>query len=116
MASSGMLTDIDLLVLNADEAAAFTGGNDNTGAAGSSEDLARRSIERLLARNDRLSIVITAGVSGSWCWNGETTEHASAILAPVRSTAVERVTPISQASCLDSLWARVCTRRIGSLR
>jgi sugar/nucleoside kinase (ribokinase family) len=77
-----MLTDIDLLVLNADEAAAFTGGNDRSGA-----DLVRHSIERLLAVNDRLSIVITAGVSGSWSWNGDTTQHVPAVLAPVRSTA-----------------------------
>ena len=87
VSSAEMLTDIDLLVLNADEAAAFTGGNDRSGAAGSGADLARRSIERLLARNDRLSIVITSGVSGSWSWNGETTKHAPAMLAPVRSTA-----------------------------
>ena len=82
VSSSGMLTDIDLLVLNADEAAAFTGGNDRSGA-----DLVRHSIERLLAVNDRLSIVITAGVSGSWSWNGDTTQHVPAVLAPVRSTA-----------------------------
>lgn len=87
VSSSGVLTDIDLLVLNADEAAAFTGGNDSSGADCTGADLARQCIDRLLALNDRLSIVITAGVSGSWCWNGETTEHVPAILAPVRSTA-----------------------------
>jgi len=80
--SSGILADIDLLVLNADEAAAFTGTDERSGA-----DVARHSIERLLALNDRLSIVITAGVSGSWSWNGATTEHVPAILVPVRNTA-----------------------------
>ena len=82
VSSLGLLEDVDLLVLNADEATAFTGVE-----AGSAEGFAQLSIDRLLAQNERLWIVITAGIRGSWSWDGETTAHVPAIPAHVRSTA-----------------------------
>lgn len=82
VSSLGLLEDVDLLVLNADEATAFTGVE-----AGSDEGFAQLSIDRLLAQNKRLWIVITAGIRGSWSWDGETIAHAPALPAQVRSTA-----------------------------
>ncbi len=83
VSTSDVLKDVDLLVLNADEAAAFTGA----GWGENVEADAQRSIDRLLTLNERLSIVITAGARGSWSWDGETTAHAPAIPAHVQSTA-----------------------------
>lgn len=81
--ADGILHDVDLLVLNRDEAAAFTkidGENDVEG-------FARQAVELLLAINSRLYIVITAGARGSWSWDGSSLLHAPAIITEVRSTA-----------------------------
>jgi ribokinase len=81
--AAGMLDDVDLLVLNRDEAAAFT-------CAESGRDTAtfvEQAVRSLLRINERLSIVITAGASGSWSWDGTALVPAPAIKSPVRSTA-----------------------------
>jgi len=79
--AAGMLNDVDLLVLNRDEAAAFT----NLEAGG--DEFAAGAIRSLLAINAHLWIVITAGAVGSWSWDGSSLVHAPAIAAQVRSTA-----------------------------
>jgi sugar/nucleoside kinase (ribokinase family) len=81
--SEDMLADVDLLILNQDEATAFTGID--VGRATS--EFAELAIQALLTRNDRLAIVITAGANGSWSWDGSSLSHVPALADRVVSTA-----------------------------
>lgn len=83
-AMDALLEHVDLLVLNAAEAGALTGGDPaDDGAA-----LLRRTLDAVQARTGHpLQLVVTAGARGSWAWDGESAWHAPAILRPVESTA-----------------------------
>jgi sugar/nucleoside kinase (ribokinase family) len=75
---------VDLLVVNAAEAAALSGGD----AADDGPTLVRRTLDALRARAGRAGhLVVTGGARGSWAWDGAAVSHAPAILRPVRSTA-----------------------------
>jgi sugar/nucleoside kinase (ribokinase family) len=82
--SSGMLHKADLLALNLDEARAFAGVG---GLDVLPEELVRLSLSRLLELNDSLLVVITAGKSGSWSWDGASLAHAPALKVIASSTA-----------------------------
>jgi ribokinase len=74
----------DLLVVNAAEAAALSGGD----AAGDGPTLVRRTLDAVRARAGRVGqLVVTGGARGSWAWDGAAVSHAPAIPRPVRSTA-----------------------------
>lgn len=82
--ADGLLQDVDVIALNQDEASAFTGLAHHH----DSQEVARRTIEHLRGINGRLAIVVTAGRHGSWSWDGQSIQHAPAVLAPVvQSTA-----------------------------
>jgi sugar/nucleoside kinase (ribokinase family) len=74
----------DLLVLNADEAAALSGGDPSDDGAA----LLRRALAAVLARTGRApQLVVTGGARGSWAGDGEKVRHVPAILRPVVGTA-----------------------------
>jgi ribokinase len=74
----------DLLVVNAAEAAALSGGD----ASDDGPTLLGRTLEAVRSRAGRVDrLVVTGGARGSWAWDGVTVSHAPAILRPVRSTA-----------------------------
>jgi ribokinase len=81
---SGMLADVDLLAVNLHEACALVGDR----APGSSPaDDVGAAVRELSRRNDRLSVVVTAGSDGSWTWDGHRLEHAPALPVDVVNTA-----------------------------
>ena len=75
---------VDLLVVNAAEAAALGGGNPTDDGA----TLIRRTLDALRRRVGRTcSLVVTGGSRGSWVWDGTAVFHTPPIPRPVRSTA-----------------------------
>lgn len=79
-----LLRQVDLLAVNAAEAAALGGG----GAADDGGALVQRTLDAVQDRTGRaIRLVVTGGARGSWAWDGEAVSHAPAILRPVRSTA-----------------------------
>jgi sugar/nucleoside kinase (ribokinase family) len=80
---AAIFNGVDLLALNLDEAAAFTGLTGPLPA----EAIAGQAARRLGAINAGLSAVITAGVQGSWAWDGASLRHYPALPAQVEGTA-----------------------------
>ncbi|MGC1211888.1 MAG: PfkB family carbohydrate kinase [Micromonospora sp.] len=81
---TGLLTKVDLLAVNLDEAAALAG----TPAEGvSPADVLAALLLRLRSVNPGLSLVMTAGRRGSWAWDGREVSHATALDVEVASTA-----------------------------
>jgi ribokinase len=84
VAGSAMLGKIDLLGLNADEAAAAAGV---PLAEGEPEQVAQAAVESLRRANPGLVLTITAGERGSWCWDGAALGHLPKCPAQVEGTA-----------------------------
>ncbi len=80
-----MLADIDLLAVNVDEAAAAA----ELEAAEETDpgNVARRAVERLSRANPSMLVSVTAGVAGSWAWDGSSLTHCPRCEARVESTA-----------------------------
>jgi len=79
-----LLQQVDLLVLNAAEAAALSGGDPGEDGAA----LLRRTKDAMQLRTGREpDLIVTAGARGSWVWDGTAVAWAPAIERPVRSTA-----------------------------
>ncbi len=79
-----MITRTDLLAVNLDEAAAAVGLS-TEGAAPAA--IVEQSVDRLRRINPALQLSITAGKSGSWCWDGQALAHQPVIPVPIGSTA-----------------------------
>jgi sugar/nucleoside kinase (ribokinase family) len=82
----GMLEQIDLLALNADEAAAAAGISPEEEQDSISE-IVEAAVERLRGINPRLLVSTTAGKNGSWSWDGSKLVHVPALAVDVVSTA-----------------------------
>lgn len=84
VADSGIMSDVDLLAINLDEAAALVDESPNHNDAAA---IVRKAIQRLRSDNKNIQVTITAGVNGSWCWDTKDAYHCPAIKANVISTA-----------------------------
>ena len=80
---SGILAEVDLLALNADEAAVAAGASRGDDPRGVVEG----AVARLRDIHAGMAVSITAGNRGSWCWDGSVLAHAPAFPAEVLSTA-----------------------------
>jgi ribokinase len=80
----GLLSQTDLLAINLDEAAAAAGVSVDDGPASS---VVEAAIQRLGALQPSLQLTVTAGVQGSWSWDGQSLVHLPALPAEVASTA-----------------------------
>lgn len=81
---SNLLSLVDLLAINVDEAAAaLEVDREQTDP----EDIVRLAVQRLSALYPGLRLSITAGRRGSWSWDGETLTHVLAFSAEAVSTA-----------------------------
>jgi sugar/nucleoside kinase (ribokinase family) len=80
----GLLSQTDLLAINLDEAAVAAGVSVDDGPAPSVVDAA---IQRLGTLQPSLQLTVTAGVQGSWSWDGQSLVHVPALPAKVASTA-----------------------------
>jgi len=78
-----MMGNIDLLAMNADEAAALLGEASTIDPAG----LAGRVVAAMTVMNPDANILMTAGAAGSWTWDGATLNHCGALQVDVVSTA-----------------------------
>jgi sugar/nucleoside kinase (ribokinase family) len=79
-----ILDHVDLLALNIDEAVQVAGG---LNTSEDTESAARRAAESLGQLYPQLSLTITAGMRGSWAWNGERISYFPAVGTDVESTA-----------------------------
>jgi ribokinase len=80
----GLLDNIDLLAVNIDEARALGGGPTHRASPADDVSAAIRELARL---SPQMSVVVTAGASGSWTWDGQSLEHAPALPVDVVNTA-----------------------------
>jgi sugar/nucleoside kinase (ribokinase family) len=81
---NGLLKIIDLIGLNLEEAAAFTGGEFSDQPA---EGIVNEAIQAGQRQNPDLVLSITAGINGSWLWDGKQLHFTPAISVPVKSSA-----------------------------
>jgi ribokinase len=81
---SGMLSFVDLLAINIDEALAVLGRQP---ADLSREKAVKEAIARLCNVNPQMLVSITAGSDGSWSWDGTSINHAPVYQAQVQCTA-----------------------------
>ena len=81
---AGILSDVDLLAINIDEAAVAT---QLPSIETPPQTIVEAAIERLRGINPDLLISITAGKRGSWSWNGDSLAHVPKYEAEVQSTA-----------------------------
>jgi ribokinase len=81
---AGILSDVDLLAINVDEAGVAAGlpAHDGSPLA-----IVETAVERLHSVNSGLMISVTAGKDGSWCWDGASLAHVPIFEAQVQSTA-----------------------------
>jgi ribokinase len=82
---SGLLAKLDLLALNADEAAAAAGVPQADEEAPA--DIVARAVRQLSSTYPALLISITAGRHGSWSWDGASLMHTPSYEARIESTA-----------------------------
>jgi sugar/nucleoside kinase (ribokinase family) len=80
-----VLEDVDLVALNVDEAAAAAGLPESEGM--SPESVSESAVERLSQLHPEMLISITAGIDGSWAWDGSALSHCRSCEAEVSSTA-----------------------------
>jgi ribokinase len=81
---AGILSDVDLLAINIDEAAVAA---QLPSIETPPQTIVEAAIERLRGINPDLLISITAGKHGSWSWNGDSLSHVPKYEAEVQSTA-----------------------------
>jgi len=80
----GMLGEVDLLALNADEAGAVVGRPFPPGLPTGFLDACAKE---LVAANPRIAVVVTAGRRGAWGFESGRWSHTPALEVPVASTA-----------------------------
>ncbi len=80
---SGMLANVDLLAINIDEAAALA----DTPAEQPAAAVVEAVIKSLRQTSSSIQVSITAGLHGSWVWDGERLTHAPAYEVEAISTA-----------------------------
>jgi len=90
---AGMLAKVDLLAINVNEAAAAAGVD----PAGEPSGIVEAGVEALGEVNPAMMVSVTAGVRGSWSWNGVSLGHAAAA----------DVEPVSTAGAGDAHFAGV---------
>lgn len=73
---SGILTKVDLLALNIDEAAALGRRSPTTSTP---QSLIRAALDKLARVGCSAQVVVTAGARGSWAWDGHALVHAPAV-------------------------------------
>jgi ribokinase len=81
---TGLLTKLDLLAVNLDEARFAAGIPDEELPA---ERVIQILADRVSSINPNLSFSVTAGKQGSWCWDGKEIYHQPAYIVPVAGTA-----------------------------
>jgi len=82
----GLLSEIDLLAMNRDEATAAAGIRSPSGD-GDPQPIVEAALARLTALNPDLQLTITAGAWGSWSWDGKNVQHLPAFPTRLVSTA-----------------------------
>lgn len=81
---SGVLSRVDLISVNLDEAAAISGTRSGKRDPASTVESA---VQVLRAQNEHILVSVTAGSQGSWCWDGHRTIKVPAANAEVISSA-----------------------------
>lgn len=79
-----MLSDVDLLAINVEEAAAFVGGHAHHDDI---EGIVEKVVSRMNKINPHALLSVTAGIRGSWIWDGQQLSHAPAFPVEVKSSA-----------------------------
>jgi ribokinase len=81
---AGIMTNIDLISINIDEASAISGSFvDKTNIT----SIVLSTIQQLQMNNKNIMVSITAGNQGSWCWDGSQLNSFPAIKTEAISTA-----------------------------
>ena len=80
---SDMLSKIDVLFLNRDEAAALT----DTSAERPPEDVAKAAVDAVRTIQPAMWLLVTAGKDGSYAWDGQHLTHAPACTVKANSAA-----------------------------
>jgi sugar/nucleoside kinase (ribokinase family) len=81
---AGVITNVDLIAINIDEASAVAGSFvDKTNTA----SIVQSAIQKLQMNNKNIMASITAGKQGSWCWDGHQLNSFPAIKTETISTA-----------------------------
>jgi ribokinase len=81
---AGIITNIDLISINIDEASAVAGSFiDGTNMT----SIVQSAIQKLKMRNKNIMVSITAGKQGSWCWDSNQMNIFPAIKTEATSTA-----------------------------
>jgi len=81
---TGILDLVDLLAINIDEACSLTG---IPTTASDVEKTVLSAREMLGSGNREIMVSVTAGMRGSWCFDGKTLSHFPAVKNQVKSTA-----------------------------
>lgn len=81
---AGMLSLVNLLAINIDEAGALTGTDVNLKTPA---EIVERAIARMTDINPDALLSVTAGKNGSWTWDGKRLTHARVFRADVKSSA-----------------------------
>lgn len=81
---AGMLSNLDLIALNLDEASAFAR---IAVEKADLESLVSSAIHELQSYNSNIQVCVTAGNQGSWCWDGQLLNRFPAIHADAINTA-----------------------------
>ena len=82
-APTSLLRQLDLLSINLEEAAALAGVPPD----GEPNEVASAAVEAARSENSQLLLVVTAGKSGSWAWDGKTLTYDRGIPAEVANSA-----------------------------
>jgi len=80
----GIMTNVDLIAINIDEASAFAESLVNKTDTAS---IVQSAIRKLQILNENIMVSITAGKQGSWCWDGLHLNSFPAVKTEVISTA-----------------------------
>jgi sugar/nucleoside kinase (ribokinase family) len=81
---AGIMTNVDLISINIDEASAVVGSFVNETNMTS---IVQSAIQKLQIRNKNIMVSITAGKQGSWCWDSHRLNNFPAIKTEATSTA-----------------------------
>lgn len=79
----GLMAQVDLLVVNADEAAAVAEVSAGLGTV----EVARAAVDVLRRANSGMKAIVTAGAQGSWAWDGGGLLHCPAVNVQAISAA-----------------------------
>jgi ribokinase len=81
---AGVITIVDLIAINIDEASAIAGSfTDKANPA----SIVQSAIQKLQMNNKKIMVSITSGEQGSWCWDGYKLNNFPAIKTEPVSTA-----------------------------